>query len=318
MFRFKGADLMYPEPAKSTIKRRNVKCFFTSNRYKSLFSIIFLGLILFSILIYSIFFDYVQPCVVGNNNLEQIVEIHHGQSAYHVAELLHNSHIIKNKRAFVFYVKFKGLDSALKAGKYALSPNMSLLEIVKHIVNGNTINNTVKITIPEGLEIKEIASLLNKKGLVNQERFLKAANTKENLEFNFLDDLPDKASLEGYLFPDTYQVYSDINEIDIIKTMLNRFGQIFNLELVSRAEELDMTIHEVVTLASIIEREAQSDDERAIISSVFHNRLKAGIPLGSCVTVQYALGERKPNLTNKDIEIDSPYNTYKIKGLPPL
>ena len=266
-------------------------------------------------MLYSIFFDLIQPQGY-NNRSEKIIEVCQGYSANQIADILYNAELIKNKKVFVFYTKIKGLDSKLKAGKYVFSSNMSLPEIVESIAEGNTISETIRITIPEGLEIREIGFLLEEKGLGRKEKYIEAAYAK-NFTFKFSKYIPDNLSLEGYLFPDTYQVHKDIDEIGIIKIMLNRFEEVFTDDLISRSEELGLTVHEIITIASIIEREAKLDSERAIISSVFYNRLKNNMLLGSCVTVQYALGERKPNLTYKDLEIDSPYNTYKVQGLPP-
>ncbi|NPV42475.1 MAG: endolytic transglycosylase MltG [Firmicutes bacterium] len=267
-------------------------------------------------IIYSSVFDLLQPLDYNGQTKEKIIEILPGKNTSQIARLLKHEKLIKNEKVLIIYAKIKGLDSKLKAGKYILHPAMSIPEIVKDLSEGNVLNESIRFTIPEGLELKEIAQLLEKKGLVDSKYFIEIAKV-ENFPFDFLKGLPGDTTLEGYLFPDTYEVNKDIGEKGIIKIMLKRFENIFNADFVSRARELRLSVHEVITLASIIEREAKVDDERPLISSVFHNRLKIGKLLQSCATVQYALGERKETLLFKDLEIDSPYNTYKVPGLPP-
>lgn len=300
---------------KTLLMRKDIWEIQIIKNYKLPFYIIIVGFVFYCIMVYSIFFDLMLPYSY-DNRLENIIEVRQGYNANQIADILYKAKLIKNKKVFILYTKIKALDSKLKAGKYVLSSDMSLQEIAECITEGNTISDTIRITIPEGLEIREIGLLLEEKGLGNKEKFIEATDSR-NFTFKFSKYIPKNLSLEGYLFPDTYQVYKDIDEIGIIKIMLNRFEEIFNDELSSRSEETGLTVHEIITIASIIEREAKVDSERAIISSVFYNRLKNNMLLGSCVTVQYALGERKPNLTYKDLEIDSPYNTYKVQGLPP-
>ena len=140
----------------------------------------------------------------------------------------------------------------------------------------------------------------------------------EIYDYDFISQIPDREKkLEGYLFPDTYEIYKETSAEAIVDKLLSRFNNIFTKEYKNRAKELNMTIDQVVTLASIIEREAKLDSERKTISAVFHNRLKKKMLLQSCATVQYILKEQKEELTYKDLEIESPYNTYKHIGLPP-
>ncbi len=178
---------------------------------------------------------------------------------------------------------------------------------------------TKKFTIPEGYELKQIVDKLSAENLIDREKFMHLVEYGK-FHHEFIKDLPiRKNRLEGYLFPDTYEIYTDTSEEDIIKKMLDRFEQKFESKYYKKSKQLNMTIDQVITLASIIEREAMLDEERYLISSVFHNRLKSNeYPfLQSCATVQYILGERKPILSIQDTKIDSPYNTYKFSGLPP-
>jgi UPF0755 protein len=293
-----------------------VKINIIKKKHKDIIFLLTFSLVFIFMIIYSSVFDMLQPLDYNGKTKEKIIEILPGKNTSQIARLLKHEKLIKNEKVLIIYAKIKGLDSKLKAGKYILHPAMSIPEIVKDLSEGNVLNESIRFTIPEGLELKEIAELLEKKGLVDSEYFIEIAKVK-NFPFDFLKGLPGDTTLEGYLFPDTYEVNKDIGEKDIIKIMLRRFENIFNADFVSRARELRLSVHEVITLASIIEREAKVDDERPLISSVFHNRLKIGKLLQSCATVQYALGERKETLLFKDLEIDSPYNTYKVPGLPP-
>jgi UPF0755 protein len=190
-------------------------------------------------------------------------------------------------------------------------------EIVEVIVSGKALIDTVKFTIPEGYNLNQIAEKLNSLGVVSPES-IQAALKVESYKYDFIGQIPDREKkLEGYLFPDTYEIYKDTSAEAIIDKLLGRFNTVFTEEYRNRAKELNMTIDQVITLASIIEREAKLDTERKTISAVFHNRLKKNMMLQSCATVQYLFKEQKEILTYKDLEIESPYNTYKHTGLPP-
>jgi UPF0755 protein len=183
------------------------------------------------------------------------------------------------------------------------------------IISGN--DSTTRFTIPEGYDIARTIDVLESKGLINRETFLKEI-AEGQFDYWFLEDAPEGENrLEGYLYPETYEIFTNATEYDIINKMLSQFGKLFTEEDYQRAQELGMTINQVITLASIIEREAVVSVDRPIISGVFYNRLKIGMPLQSCATVQYILGEQKPVLSTADTQIESPYNTYIISGLPP-
>ena len=220
---------------------------------------------------------------------------------------------------FKIAVKNSRADGSLKAGVYTLNTGMDVEEIIFLLSKGGKNKNVVRFTIPEGYEIRQMAEKLEKEGLVNGERFLELASDKANFEgeYPILKELPEGQSLEGFLFPSTYEVYSNSTEEDIIRKMLAKFQEVYENSIIPNMEGVDLSLNELVTLASIIEREGKLDEERELISAVFHNRLKQGMPLQSCATVQYALGERKERLTEKDTQIDSVFNTYIHKGLPP-
>lgn len=243
------------------------------------------------------------------------VTIPSGTGTAGIASILEENKLIGNTGVFKLQSRSKGYDGKYKAGQYSLSPSMSMDEIMGLLLAGK--DETVRFTIPEGYDIKRTTAKLAEEGLVNTEAFMKEI---ENGQFNyeFLSDSPAGPNrLEGYLFPETYDIFTTANEHDIIDKMLYQFDKVFNDDYYARAEELGMSVREVITLASIIEREARVPEDRPVIASVFYNRLKIDMPLQSCATVQYILGEQKPVLSIKDTQIESPYNTYVIAGLPP-
>ncbi|MCT4621517.1 MAG: endolytic transglycosylase MltG [Marinisporobacter sp.] len=282
----------------------------------------FKGLILLCIVIIVLGFGkihfnkQIEP-VNRNNNEEVMINIPMGVSTKQIARILYKEDMVNSEWAFRILSKKSKADGKMKAGNYFLKKNMSSEEIIKKLVNGDTVKDTIKVTIPEGFELEQIAKRLEEKGLTTEKEFINIAEN-EDFDYAFLEDLPaGKNRLEGFLFPDTYEIAKNDTPKEIIIKMLNRFDNIFVDEYYKRAEELNMTVNDIVTLASIIEREAKVDKERSIVSSVFYNRIEKRMPLQSCATVQYILGERKARLTLKDIAIDSPYNTYKQDGLPP-
>lgn len=252
----------------------------------------------------------------SRNGKEQEVTIPKGLGAKGVANTLKKQGIIKNADVFYFYSKLTNKAPKIQAGNYILSSSMTVPEIIDKLSSGRAKMNTVRFTIPEGFELRQIADRLAADGLVDKDKFY-AAVQKADFKYEFIKALPDRENkLEGYLFPDTYEVYKNSSEQVILDRMLNRFDKVFTEKYRKRAEELNMSVDDVVILASIIEREAKLDSERKTISAVFHNRLKKNIRLQSCATVQYLLKEQKEVLTYKDLEVKSPYNTYMYEGLP--
>lgn len=240
-------------------------------------------------------------------------------STDYISNMLHDEGLIKNTLVFKYRIKSKGVAGKLKAGEYNLSTGMDLDTIIDNLVKGSKDYHTVKFTIPEGYEMREIADRLEKEDLIDKNTFLKLASKKENFESNygFLKELDKGQGLEGFLFPSTYEVYLDTSEEEIIEIMLSQFEKIYNDEVKEKSKDFDLNLNQIVTLASIIEREGKLDSERPTMSAVFHNRIEDGMLLQSCASVQYILGERKPVLSTEDTKIDSPFNTYKNPGLPP-
>lgn len=293
----------------------------SSNRMKRNRKLLLRAVILTGVIILiaaAVFFLYIEngsKPFEANSTQQLSVAIPPGAGTGDIAYLLEGAGIIDDTEVFKLKSKIKGYDGRFKAGEYALSPAMPMEEIMNILIAGKSA--TVRFTIPEGYDIRRTTEKLASEGLINSEIFAEEIE-KGHFDYKFVEVVPaGPERLEGYLFPETYDIFTTANEHDIIDKMLYQFDKVFTKEYYERAEELGMTINEVITLASIIEREARVASDRPIISSVFHNRLAIGMPLQSCATVQYILGEQKPVLSTKDTQIESPYNTYIISGLPP-
>lgn len=234
-----------------------------------------------------------------------------GMTVSGVAEYMKENEIIRFPYVFRVISRIKGYDKKIRTGQIEVEAGMSYTEILNELINAQP--ETVKVVIPEGYEIGEIAEKLSV--LVSKEDFYEALN--KDYDYKFLKDLPDREiRLEGYLFPATYAFPIDFTAEEIVDTMLKAFDEAFLDEYYTRANELGMTVDQIVTLASIIERESNSGEDRAKVAGVFYNRLEKNMRLQSCATVQYILKERKPVLSTADTKINSPYNTYINSGLP--
>ncbi|MCD8390570.1 MAG: endolytic transglycosylase MltG [Firmicutes bacterium] len=243
----------------------------------------------------------------------QTVEIYEGEGISEAAEQLKESGIIKYPFMFKIQAKLGGYAANLQPGSADITDGMSYEEILALLTTPN--RSATKIVIPEGYEVRQIAETLCEAGIADWDRFYEALN--DEYDYRFLENLPERENrLEGYLFPATYEIPEGMSEHDIINLMLSAFDNQFKDEYYDRAEELGMTVDQIITLASIIERETDSEAERAKVAGVFYNRLTSDMKLQSCATVQYILGERKPVLAISDTQIDSPYNTYMYSGLP--
>lgn len=241
-----------------------------------------------------------------------------GANSSTIIEGLSNNGLLKNKIFAKIYVKKLNIDKKLKPGIYKLNTKMTPDEIFKKLSLGNPDEDVITITFPEGYNIKQIAKKLKEAGLIkDEEAFINEAQ-KGKFEHEFIADIPkDRPSrLEGYLFPDTYEFKKGISEHDIIKKMLDRFDYLYKNSIKEALKSTGLKLDKVIIMASIVEREARVSEERPIIAAVFYNRLKVPMRLQSCATIQYALGENRERLYNKDLEIDSPYNTYRHDGLP--
>ena len=262
------------------------------------------------------------PARSSNSYQSKEILIPFNSSTAEIASILKNEGLIKNGLFFLLYARYRGCDAKLQAGSYLLSNELSLDEILERLQQGVIWERGPRFTIPEGYTIEQIALQLEKEGLVQKEDFIDAClHIPRGFNLDYLETVPPgvKYTLEGYLFPDTYEIHPADSELEIVGLMLQRFDEVFDDDFRRRAGELGFSVHEIVTLASLVEREARVPDERPLISAVFHNRLRSeNMPfLQSCATVQYVLGEVKPVLSHTELAIDSPFNTYLYPALPP-
>lgn len=244
------------------------------------------------------------------------VVIPENANASKIGEVLYEKGLVRGSGLVSFYARLNDLDQKLKPGSYQLSRSQSLPDIVEKLVEGPP--DIMIFTMPEGFTLSQLADLLERKGIAQREEFKNLLKSPRSYDYPFLKKIPSAVGLEGYLFPDTYHIGSSTGEEEIIGMLLARFQtEIDRLDYEKKAANVNQTLHQAVTIASMIEGEAAVDEERPLISSVIYNRLRIGMPLQIDATVQYALGGKPGKLYYKDLEIDSPYNTYRIPGLPP-
>ena len=268
--------------------------------------IFLLGLIVFA---WEIYFP------VDSNFAEDVeFRAQKGEGDEEIAIRLEEQGIIKNNYFFRIYTIISGNDSKLQAGNYSLSPAMTIPEIIKKFVSGDVIKQ--KITIFEGWDIKDIEKYLVEKEICTAEEFEEALIKDYSSEFTFLKEKPLTVGLEGYLFPDTYNISLEEKAEDIIRIMLSNFNKKLNTGLSEQIISQKKTIFEVITMASIIEKEVRTMDDKKIVAGIFWKRIGVDMALQSCATVNYVTGKNDPGVSIKDTQIDSPYNTYKYKGLP--
>ncbi len=245
-----------------------------------------------------------------------------GDTAGDIALRLKRLGLIADAELFRQLARYEKADSKLEAGRYELRANMTMGEIIEALQHGRLAE--IAVTIPEGWRAEQIAEMLAEEVGVDGDEFLSLVRGG-HFDYEFLQHRPPAATLEGFLFPDTYLLPVQPAALDIIERMLANFDQRFTAEMRQAVVEQGMTIYEVVTLASIVEREAVVAEERPIIAGVFLNRLEDGMSLDACPTVQYALGYQqdagqwwKTPLALEELEqVNSPYNTYLHRGLPP-
>lgn len=278
-------------------------------------------LAVFAIIICSAYFGFqfwlngqLEPA--DSSNSDPITfEIKSGSGTSSIASQLEDKGIIKSATAFKIKTKMDGNDGKYKAAVYTFSPVMTVDEIVSLLLEGKS--QTSKMTLQEGLDIKRVVEKLTADGLINPEEFMQELEFGE-FGYEFVNELPSGVNrFEGYLYPETYFIPVGATSHDIINILLGQFEKMYTDDIKAKADSMGITMQEVVTMASILEREAVVGEEMPTIASVFYNRMEIGMPLQTDATIQYALGEQKKRLSYDDLKIDSPYNTYTNKGLPP-
>ena len=255
---------------------------------------------------------------------EYTFEIQSGQSLNRVASNLESADLIRSKTIFKYYCDFAGMAQKIQTGTYSLKKDMTMTEIADRLTTGDGNPLVRNITLIPGETVEEFAAKLLKNGVLEDDKAFLAAcrDGKAFREYYYIDDVltsghPEerKYVLEGYLSPNTYEVYVTASAEEIIRKLLSQTEAAFPVELQDRAEELGLTMDQTLTLASLIEKEAKESDF-ARVSAVFHNRLKANMRLESDVTIHYITGIRKMALADSDLTVNSPYNTYQVNGLP--
>lgn len=266
----------------------------------------------FGFLVYSGFVLFSSNYQGQGNISPRTIVIEKGSSLTHISQQLAENGIIRSRDKFLWSANLLGLAKNMKAGKFVVVPTMSNYALSKLLTySGNAVQE--RITIIEGITAKQTASLFAQKMDIDSVEFMKYVYDAEFINEHNID----AENLEGYLLPETYVFTYGITAREIVSTLVNHFKQAVADTLLNDIDSLGMTLHEVVTLASIIEGEAVLDDERTTISAVYHNRLNKGWRLQADPTIQYIIPDGPRRLLHKDLEIDSPYNTYRHKGLPP-
>jgi len=248
-----------------------------------------------------------------------------GEGLKEIGQKLKDQGLIDNVKTFELYAFLSRAKNKFWPGEYKLETGMGLKDLIKTLIS-SPLAQEKEMTFIEGWTNKEIEEFLKKEETVSEEEFLLALNTisqdKEILDkYEFFSEAVEKSSkeamLQGFLFPDTYRFYEETTAEAIIKKMLNNFDEKIGIELKERAEQAGKNIFEIITMASLIEKEAALDQDRRLIADVFWKRLKVGWALESCATINYILGAPKERLSYEDTRIPSPYNTYLNAGLPP-
>ena len=292
------------------------------SRIKTLWAVMYVLMIMGISLIISAFaivtVNDVFALVSDNDRSVTLVFSEENTSVKEAAVALQDSGIIRYKWAFRLYAGLKGTEG-FESGTFEIKDSYDFGQIIDTFNRVSNYQETVKVTIPEGYNIRQIAKLLEDSRVCNAEEFIKTCNTYA-FKHEYLQDVPMVENrLEGFLFPDTYQFYVNESPIQAANKMLNNFDRRYTKEMREYTEKAGMTIQEVVIVASLVEKEAKLATERATIAGVIYNRLnnRANFPfLQIDATVLYALNKSEA-LTEEDLQVDSPYNTYKVNGLPP-
>lgn len=261
---------------------------------------------------YFLFGDQPAP-PLQNVGKEVILEIANGMTPRDIDEILFAEGLIAKKGMFLSVAKKNKQDRALKAGRYKFEIGMTPAKIVSIIVNSETVKKT--LLIPEGFNIVQIAERIEQEKIGNKEKFLKLATNFTPYDYMKTDNPVVKYKAEGFLFPATYFIEDGMTEEELLSMMVNVFDH--NVREAMKEANSSMDIRLLATMASLVEKEAQVEEDRPIIAGVFLNRLNIDMPLQSCATIQYILGYPKPELTIADTQIESRYNTYQNMGLPP-
>jgi UPF0755 protein len=251
------------------------------------------------------------PATTTRQYETRVVMIPRGASIETIGGILKADGLVGNPKLFVLAARVLGYDRHLKAGRFTIPVGSSIYRILRILARGMQPRDMV--TVPEGLRVQEVASLLFAQAKIDPVRFMSLA-TDSTFAASLGLDAP---SVEGYLYPSTYPFYPLLTPEEVIRVMATQALHVFETEMALPGARSDLTLHQFVTLASIVEAETSSPTERPLIAAVFYNRLRKGMMLQSDPTVSYALGTRRERVYYKDLDVKSPYNTYRNHGIPP-
>lgn len=275
------------------------------------------GIVAFFILVIGCTSFWAVQETTTKNGEEIIIHVKPGMTAEQIADLLYQQGLLNEIVLFRLTAKIEGLDSKLQSGDYVFSRGMSFFTMIHKMATGENLYQT--LTIPEGFTLNQVADLIESKGLGRAETFKNLA--KSYAPYEYMKDQQKQGLVayeaEGFLFPDTYRIPPEVNEKELLEMFVRQFNQKVSPAIRRQAQQMGISERQLIILSSLVEKEARLDEERPIIAGVFMNRLKQGMPLQSCATVQYILGTPKPILSIEDTEIPSPFNTYLHTGLPP-
>ena len=275
---------------------------------------IFIILLVINLAVFVVKYNSIKRSPLQSNKADIIFKVKEGESLNGLFERLNNENVLRSSFFSKIYIKFNNVEESIKPGTYTVNSDISFNDFLSVLTDGKV--SDYKVTFPEGYTVEDIAKKLEESKVCTKDEFLKVVK-EYPLPSYIKPNNERKYELEGFLFPDTYAIPKGTTPKQIIEMMLNRFEGVIS-EIQS---ELGITIpkeeyEKYVIVASMVEKEARDDSERAEIASVIYNRLQKGMPLQIDATVLYALGEHKDTVLYKDLKVDSPYNTYKIKGLP--
>ena len=281
---------------------------------KIVFGIPALGIAFFLIVLFVIVPLSASSSYTGERGVPIYFTVRPGMSVSEIGKELYERGVIDSETKFWWTAKLNGFENKVKSGTFALETGMSSRDALETLVYGNTV--TIRFTIPEGFGVREIAARLEDEGLVKAEDFIALAATYR--PYPYVEKHENvRYAAEGFLFPDTYEINGEFDETRIMEMMAENFDRRLTTEMRDDARAMNLSIYELVTLASLVEKEAYHEEDRPIIAQIFLKRLRVGMPLQADPTVQYLLDAPKEDLLYRDTEIESPYNTYQNAGLPP-
>ena len=283
-------------------------------------------IILFFVFILAVFFSYSYRTIYhpgSGGSADAVFSIKSGEDVKTIARNLHEQGLVSSEFFFLLHVRRHDKDSDFKAGEYSLNPAMAIAEIVSVLTEGRVVSRERTIKIVEGWRVDDIAGYLEREGVAKKEDFVHLVeNAPLSWPFSFekqsfIAEMPAKAGLEGFLFPDTYRIFEKAGAEDVIGKMLDNFEMKIDGDLRTEIARQNRDLRQVITLASLVEKEVRGYEDMRKVAGLFLNRIKNGQALESCATLAYILGVDKAQYSFEDTKINSPYNTYRNPGLPP-